>query len=107
MHLETYLHCKIGKHTVGLHYKAGTIEVTSDVRSVPLGAKRRKGRPKKIPNCLSKSPVAVNLPNEHTGDETEDDFQHVEVMEETNEPEEPVVDVGVQTRKIKQPGLNN
>ena len=28
-------------------------------------------------------------------------------MEETNEPEEPVVDVGVQTRKRKQPGLNN
>ena len=28
-------------------------------------------------------------------------------MEETNEAEEPVVDVGVQTRKRKQPGLNN
>ena len=35
----------------------GVLESASDVRSVPLGAKRKRGRPKKIPNCLEKSPV--------------------------------------------------
>ena len=35
----------------------GKLEATSDVRSVPLGQKRRKGRPKKLPNCLQKSPT--------------------------------------------------
>ena len=38
-------------------YKSGWLEVNSDVRSVPLGAKRKRGRPKKLPNCLARSPV--------------------------------------------------
>ena len=37
----------------------GILEVTSDVRSVPLGQKRKRGRPKNLPNCLVKSPVIV------------------------------------------------
>ena len=39
--------------------KTGRLEVTDDVRSVPLGQKRKKGRPKRIPNCLVKSPIRV------------------------------------------------
>ena len=35
----------------------GALEASSDVRSIPLGAKRKRGRPKKLPNCLAKSPV--------------------------------------------------
>ena len=46
-------------HSVGLLYKTEKLEVTPEVRSVPLGQKRRKGRPKKMPNCLIKSPVRV------------------------------------------------
>ena len=43
-------------HSVGLLYKTGIIEVDNDVRSKPLGAKRKRGRPKKLPNCLTRSP---------------------------------------------------
>jgi hypothetical protein len=82
-----------------MHYKAGNIEITSDVRSVPLGAKRRKGRPKNIPNCLIKSPVQA-LP-QNVDDPIEED------MEEIIDLEEEIVDVGVKTRKRKQPGLQN
>ena len=38
-------------------FKTGALEVSSEIRSVPLGAKRKRGRPKKMPNCLTKSPV--------------------------------------------------
>ena len=48
---------KLGKHTVGMLYKEGRLELTSDIRAVPLGQKRRKGRPKKLPHCLSSSPT--------------------------------------------------
>ena len=47
---------RLCKHSVGLMYKCGTLEITSDVRSKPLGQKRRRGRPKKMPHCLSHSP---------------------------------------------------
>ena len=43
-------------HSVGLMYKCGQLEVTSDVRSKPLGQKRQRGRPKKMPHCLTHSP---------------------------------------------------
>ena len=47
---------KLGKHTVGMAYRQGYLEVTPEVRSVPLGAKRKRGRPKKLGHCLAKSP---------------------------------------------------
>ena len=60
---EFYCDCFVGskghlcKHSVGLMYKTGTIEVTSDVRSKPLGPKKRgKGRPKKNGHCLTITP---------------------------------------------------
>ena len=37
-------------------YKTGTLEVTSDVRSKPLGPKRGRGRPKKTGHCLTITP---------------------------------------------------
>ena len=41
------------------------MEPTSDVRAVPLGEKRRKGRPKNLPsNCLAPSPVHARRPQE-------------------------------------------
>jgi hypothetical protein len=51
------LQAKLCYHTDGLLYANGQLEATSDVRSVPLGEKRRKGRPKKIPHSLQKSPA--------------------------------------------------
>ena len=37
---------KLCHHTVGMAYLQGKLEVTSEVRSVPLGQKRKRGRPK-------------------------------------------------------------
>ena len=51
------LQAKLCYHTAGLLYVNGHLEATSDVRSVPLGEKRRKGRPKKIPHSLQMSPA--------------------------------------------------
>ena len=59
---EFYCDCFVGskghlcKHSVGLMYKTGTLEVTSDVRSKPLGPKRGRGRPKKTGHCLTITP---------------------------------------------------
>ena len=56
---------KLCKHTTGMAYIKGNVEVTSEVRSVPLGQKRKRGRPKKLPNCLTRSPpVQLNHPAE-------------------------------------------
>ena len=52
------------KHSVGLMYKCDVLEISSDVRSKPLGQKRRRGRPKKLPFCLVNSPD--RLPNSNT-----------------------------------------
>ena len=70
------------KHSVGLLYQTGALEVTSEVRSVPLGAKRKRGRPKQIPNCLVKSPIRIRpeliLENDADTDENSDDIDVVE-----------------------------
>jgi hypothetical protein len=56
---------KLCCHTTGMQYKEGYMEPTSDVRAVPLGEKRRKGRPKNLPsNCLAPSPVHARRPQE-------------------------------------------
>ena len=44
------------KHAIGMMYKEGILEVTPEVRAVPLGQKRKRGRPKALPNCLVRSP---------------------------------------------------
>ena len=43
-------------------YKEGRLEVTSQVRAVPLGQKRKRGRPKALGNCLMRSPPQSRLP---------------------------------------------
>ena len=47
---------RLCKHTDGLMFKTNIIEIDSDVRSKPLGQKRKRGRPKKLPSCLARSP---------------------------------------------------
>ena len=39
-----------------MSYRQGLLEVTPEVRSVPLGVKRKRGRSKKVGHCLSRSP---------------------------------------------------
>ena len=59
---EFYCDCAMGskarlcKHTVGLMLKTEIIGIDSDVRSKPLGQKRKRDRPKKLPSCLARSP---------------------------------------------------
>ena len=49
---------KLCQHSNGMSYLQGKLEVTSEVRSVPVGQKRKRGGPKKLPsNCLPRSPV--------------------------------------------------
>ena len=50
---------KLCKHSVGIMYKTKTLLETEDVRSQPLGQKRRRGRPKKLSHCLANSPTAA------------------------------------------------
>ena len=47
-------------------YRTGKLDVTSDVRSKPLEKKRKRGRPGKLPLCLTRSP-----PNRDTSDTTD------------------------------------
>ena len=80
-------------YTNGLHYKSERLEATPDVRSVPLGEKRRKGRPKKIPNCLVKSPIRVPMSSNDVGLE---EFEVPSV-----EPDDDLIDVGVRATSRK------
>ena len=43
-------------------FREGKLEVTSQVRSVPLGQKRKRGRPKALGNCLLRSPPKARVP---------------------------------------------
>ena len=47
---------KLCQHSNGMKYLEGGLVPEADVRSVPLGAKRKRGRPKRNPMCLTRSP---------------------------------------------------
>ena len=64
---------KLCKHTIGMRYVTGKLEATSQVRSVPLGQKEKRGRPKRLPNCLIRSPVR-SVPCESINTEVNDNF---------------------------------
>ena len=59
---DFYCDCREGskgkfcKHSIGMLYVTGGLVAEPDVRSVPLGNKRKRGRPKKNPHCLVTSP---------------------------------------------------
>ena len=72
-------------------YIQGNIEVTSEVRSVPLGQKRKRGRPKKMPNCLTRSPPAQpprldSMPTEDPEDDVQHEVEDELLPEEVIEP---------------------
>ena len=64
---EFFCDCYVGskarlyKHAVGLMFKTGVLEITANVRSKPLGQKRKHGRPKKLPACLVRSPEPASV----------------------------------------------
>ena len=88
--IVTHFAGKLCKHTVGLYYLQGKLEVTSEVRSVPLGQKRKRGRPKKFPNCLTRSPPVHPL--------SQDEIQPAEESAPAAQislPDEPLPSVAV------------
>ena len=99
-------------HTNGMFYKSEKLQATADVRSVPLGEKRRKGRPKKIPNALVRSPVRV--PNQTSPTDivpllADDELPVVPLQDDGlrvaahDVPNSNVIDIGIRptTRKRK------
>ena len=112
-------------HEVGLQYKKGTLEVTSEVRSIPINQKRKRGRPKKLPYCLTRSPSAADpsssnqvpdLPEQDHGDDLPADALQAEpplrkttkkrkrLQEASPEPQTPVAALLSQAKAVK-PGL--
>ena len=96
------LQAKLCHHTDGLLYANGQLEATSDVRSVPLGEKRRKGRPKKIPHSLQKSPV--RNPVEESPDDENDVPEPIEdvahnILDNENGVAAPEEDINPEPRK--------
>ena len=64
---DFYCDCKMGikghicKHSVALMYKCNILDIDSEVRSKPIGQKRKRGCPKKLPACLATSPERTVL----------------------------------------------
>lgn len=99
-------------HTNGMFYKTEKLEATADVRSVPLGEKRRKGRPKKIPNALVRSPVRAphqTSPTDVVPLQADDELPVVPLQDDGlpvaahDVPNNNVIDIGIRpsTRKRK------
>ena len=68
---------RLCKHSIGMMYFAGYLTPEDDVRAVPLGGKRKRGRPAKNRHCLLRSPTgsqpSVGQPC---------DFQQVDAMQD-------------------------
>ena len=75
------------KHTIGLHMRndTGKVVVTDQVRSLPLGQARKRGRPKKNPHCLTRSPPRPLLPLAERLDISTDRLESSTVEEEVPE----------------------
>ena len=80
-------------------YRQGYLEVTPEVRSVPLGAKRKRGRPKKVGHCMARSPPSQ--PGAADADKTLMLLPRVHSVAEV-EPDH-VPPIRVTTRKRKKP----
>ena len=65
-------------------HELGNIIVEDEVRAVPLGGKRKRGRPKRNPHCLTRSPgqgeTAEDVldANENVADEMNVDIDDVQ-----------------------------
>ena len=74
------------KHCIALMYFTGKWIGEAKVRSVPLGKKRKPGRPKKNPHCLLRSP---DTPVDVTQDDIEIDDPPFTVAAPTDTETEP------------------
>ena len=87
-------------HTV----RQGYLEVTPEIRSVPLGAKRKKGRPKKVGHCMARSPPPQSpLHGSVDADETLLLLPRVHVAAEVVPHHIPPVCVSTRKRKRPEP----
>ena len=100
-------------------FKAGVLDASPDVRSVPLSAKRRRGRPKRLPNCLAMSPVSAQeveveeelienpvVEEEVEAEEVLEEVEAEEVLEEVEEVEE-VDEVDERRTRKRKAGLKS
>ena len=60
---------RLCKHSIGMMYFVGKLTAEEDVRSVPLGSKRKRGRPAKNRHCLTRSPTLHHAPPLQCDDE--------------------------------------
>ena len=83
---------RLCKHSIGMMYFAGYLSPEDDVRSVPLGGKRKRGRPAQNRHCLIRSPTREVPPVESDYDLPTDsqpsleqtlDSQQVDLLHDT------------------------
>ena len=85
-------------------FRQGYLEVTPEIRSVPLGAKRKKGRPKKVGHCMARSPPPQSpLHGSADADETLLLLPRVHVAAEVVPDHVPPVRVSTRKRKRPEP----
>ena len=89
---------KLCKHSVGMDYFVGNLIVEDDVRAVPLGGKRKRGRPKRNPHCLTRSPCQSNTAdNVQGGDENVgDDIEEYDIQSLPASPDNLLADIDAQ-----------
>ena len=89
---------KLCKHSVGMDYFVGNLIVEDDVRAVPLGGKRKRGRPKRNPHCLTRSPYQTNTAdNVQAGDENvADDIEEYDIQSLPASPDNLPADIDAQ-----------
>ena len=93
---------KLCKHTVCMLYHTGALSATDDVKSLPLNGKRRRGRPKKLPHSLVRSPVRQQQENHDNSLIEEEDIDHdipIHSVEDDIEIEAPFIEEVSQKRK--------
>ena len=95
---------RLCKHSIGMMYFAGYLTPEDDVRAVPLGGKRKRGRPAQNRHCLIRSPTREVLPNESNDVLPTDsqpseaqpfDSQHVDALQDTRLLHAQVLDAQV------------
>ena len=89
---------KLCKITTGFYYRQGMLEVSSHVRCVPIGQKRKRGRPKKLPNCLERSPPSLpSVPDDH----------QIAPSQPVSMPESPICVLSRQRKRKVQPEVQS
>ena len=91
------------KHSIGMMFYTGKWEAESDVRSVPLGKARKRGRPKKNPHCLSKSPPRTVIVETNEELEQPLDFDDIQFSDNIVGHDEPAIHSNEMSKRNKRP----